>query len=264
MACHAFREPVSMDAYRLDLPGPDGKTFGRLGIEIGSLTSFFSAESPGLGRLAPGSDATLSDDTSGAWRYDAVALLPEASVRVAEVGARGRSGGTRSINVEATRSTLLMDAVLRFTFPALRVRSARIGDECIEHLARNRYHQRPIAPVSLELEGGERLVFSPRSYGLPPGMEPVVYLRDERGRWVLHVRALAVRPEATVLKGCHRWFNGPFPDVVQRLARRSHALSRHLLYVRERVSQRIPIQVNGAVGLAERASIQLAVDWQWH
>jgi hypothetical protein len=97
---------------------------------------------------------------------------------------------------------------------------------------------------------------------LPQGFSPVVYLRDEPNDWILHFRALALAPSQFMLKGCSRWYNRPLPPGLQRLIFWAFPdLRRKLLYVRERFSQRIPLQVNGASLIESEGVMQMTVRW---
>lgn len=248
------------DPTTLLLPYSTGGCLARLGIEVGSLSSFFSserAEKQGI------TYRTFTIDGVTHWEYATETAMPESELLICERGESSITDGRRELTVEALKESLLMDAVLRFVVPLELVDEVAIGEEVIAHRAKNRYHQRPMQPVSLKFKSGADLRFAPIFSVVPEGMNPVVYFRDELRQWILHFRILAMQPDATVFKGCHRWFNTPFPEWLQVPVRKCSWLQQQLLYVRERVSQRIPVQVNGAVRLKKNERVQFGVTWEW-
>lgn len=231
-----------------------------LGIEIGTLESFFSFEKEALGQ-AKQTDALARAD-SASWAFDADLHFESAHVHISERGEVGGNGGRRTLSVRAWEHSHLMDSVLRFVIPKGLVKEARIGDRVIAHERRNRYHQFPADTVSLRLGSQAVLRFFPEAANLPLGFAPLVYLRDEPDDWILHFRALAIEPDEFVLKGCSRWYNRPIPPALQKAAFSAFpSLRQRLLFVRERVSQRIPIQVNGAATVQTGKTLSMAVRW---
>lgn len=231
-----------------------------LGIEIGTLESFFSFEKKALGHARQTNLLFKHDGAS--WSFNADLGFDTANVHVSEHGGVDGDGGRRTLSVTAQQRSHLMDGVLRFVIPKNLVNQARIGNRVIAHERRNRYHQFPADIVELRLACGATLRFYPERMNLPTGFTPLVYLRDEPDDWILHFRALALVPDKIVLKGCIRWYNRPFPPVLQRaLFSVFPRLGQRLLFVRERVSQRIPIQVNGAATIEAGETLSLSVRW---
>lgn len=231
-----------------------------LGIEIGTLESFFSFEKQALGQARQTNALARADSAS--WAFDADLGFETAQVHVSERGEVDEAGGQRTLSVTAQERSHLMDSVLRFVIPKDLVKEARIGKRVIAHEGRNRYHQFPADVVELHLASGAILRFYPHKIDLPKGFSALVYLRDEPDDWILHFRALALAPDAFVLKGCSRFYNRPFPQALQKAAFSAFpTLGQRLLFVRERVSQRIPIQVNGAARVGAGETLSLAVRW---
>lgn len=232
----------------------------QLGVEIGALESFFSFEKQTLGAAKQTNTAFEVLDSS--WSFDADIDFEKANVHVSERGNVDGRSGQRVLMIKALRHSSLMDSVLRFIIPKEQIKEARIGNTVIRHKRRNRYHQFPADSVQLTLWNGSVLRFTPDEMCLPKGFTPVVYLRDEPDDWILHFRALALHPSEYLLKGCTRWYNRPFPQVLQRLVFFAFPnLRQTLLFVRERVSQRIPIQVNGASPINTDEILLLGVRW---
>lgn len=231
-----------------------------LGIEIGTLESFFSFEEKALGQARQTN--TLFRNNGASWAFNTDLVFDTANVHVSERGEVDWNGGRRTLSVTAQQCSHLMDSVLRFVIPKDIVNEARIGDRVIAHKRRNWYHQFPADIVELHLASGTTLRFYLEKINLPTGFTPLVYLRDEPDVWILHYRALALAPDKFVLKGCSRWYNRPFPPALQRAVFSAlPRLRQRLLFVRERVSQRIPIQVNGAATVKAGETLSLSVRW---
>ena len=231
-----------------------------IGIEIGALATFFSLESRRVGTAQVMQELFEIEEKCN-WLYQSQIQFLDALIEVSEDGFANQTCGQRTLRIDALENSRLMDAVLRFAIAKDCVKSAFIGPHEIIHQRQNRYHQFPLDQIRLNLKNGTVLSFQPISSVLPPGFEHVVYLRDEPDKWILHIRALALSPTHYVLKGCTHWYNQPFPLMIQRIVLGSVWFRSRLLYVRERISQRIPIQVNGAADLPKGSTIQLAVQW---
>lgn len=245
---------------RLHLSDPTQGYGLDLGIETGTLESFFSFENRALGTATEQSDRFYSDGAN--WAFDAEIAFETASVMLRETGAATAMGGYRNLQLRARGGSSLMDCVQRFVVPKSQVKTARIGAKIIAHTRRNFYHQFPAEEVTLTLQSGVVLRFTPDLIPLPKGFAHMVYLRDEPEAWILHFRALALAPDRYVLKGCSRWFNRPVPQAVQNVVFAIPGLRDGLLYIRERLSQRIPFQVNGAVDMMLDDVLELSVRWR--
>lgn len=224
-----------------------------LGVEVGSLSTFFSMQHPRLGALEV---LRLVDEHQPERRR----LLRE--VRMADAHLlieETEQADYRTLTVTALDDSLLMDAVLRFEIPLEQVAQASLGNEVIAWARANHYHQRPACRATVRLKDGTYWSATPCNAVLPVGMSLLTYLRDEPDRWILHVRARAERPDVYSLRGCTRWYNKPLPAWCQRVLSKAPRLASRLLYLRERVSQRIPFQANGAVRLKAGEALSFSV-----
>lgn len=208
------------------------------------------------------SNSRLAPSPHG-WDFRSDAKFSDAAVSIAESCSIEPCTGQRHISVTAQNDSYLMDAVLRFSLPKNTVRRAFIGDTEIKHQRRNKYYQHEASTVRFELQDGSILRFDSFAFRLPPGMSFFVYLRDEPGCWIFHVRALATKPERLMLKGCHRLYNGPLPNFLQNIVLKLPTLKENLLYIRERFSQRIPFQINGSSLLRSGESIDFLTTWSY-
>ena len=245
----------------LKVSGRDSSYLFNLGIEIGTLETFFSFENRLLGKSSQKNLTFKSDAES--WEFGGEIIFQKAHIQVSERGIVSKGNGERTILINAINHSLLMDCVLRFVIPKEQIKVAKIGSQIIKHERRNKYHQFASNEVELILYSGYVIKFTPFEVNLPEGFSSVVYLRDEPKDWILHFRALSLSPSEYSLKGCIRWFNRPFPIVIQRFIFKVFpGVRQRLLYVRERISQRIPIQVNGASVLRAGEAIKMSVRWE--
>jgi hypothetical protein len=237
--------------------------FALTAVEVGTLATFFSSEDEGVGYASREGFRWVHTPRGNSWEMTSLVRYDDAFVDVKETGHLEGAAGHRSLVISAREDSFLMDAVLRFVIPLEKIEHVQVGSVTVRHRRANRYHQTAMCPVVFRTRSGRTVTFTPRCSSVPPGMEPLVYVRDEQDRWVFHVRLLAVRPARTLLKGCHRLFNKPFPKWAQRFASRFPRLIARTLYLRERVSQRIPFQANGAVLVERGSSFTLEVSWAW-
>lgn len=233
-----------------------GKQTGwKLGVEVGTLSTFYSMENPALGNVALPA-RVLIQEAEGGLSLDASVCLPDATLRVTE---HQLQDGGRSLRVEALEDSFLMDAVLRFRIPLDLVRKVYLGEREIPWRRANKYHQEAGVSALIEQTDGGACLLEPVLRQAPEGMTLFTYLRDEPEGWVLHVRLRAERPDAYSVRGCHRFYNKPFPAWLQAVFARTPALLSRTLYLRERVSQRIPFQTNGAVFLPRGSVLDFGV-----
>lgn len=258
---HNIKSIDDIDFRKLQILSSDPVCFFYLGIEIGTLETFFSFENRLLGNST---QKNISFETfNNSWKFEGEIIFSSAHIQVSEFGEFNECNGERSLLIKAINSSSLMDSVIRFVIPKNQVREAKIGNFILKHERRNKYHQFPSTIVELKLNNGGILKFTPFEMKLPKGFSAVVYLRDEPDYWILHFRALALNPREFLLKGCISWFNKPFPIWFQRFVFKAvPSIRQRLLYIRERISQRIPIQVNGAAPIEKGGIIKMSVRWE--
>ncbi len=231
---------------------------GAMDLEVGSLATFFSGAHPSRGRVR--ASAASIGEAQGAREMSYEVQYPDAHLRITE---RETVEG-RTMTVTALADSLIMDAVLRFVFPLEAVDSVALNGNVIPWQRQNKYHQVVGATAQVKYASGATVTFTPHlgSGGLPSGLELMTYLRDEPDAWILHIRVRATGPSHYSARGCSRWYNKPFPDAVQRILKRIPGFYKSTFLIRERVSQRIPFQTNGAVLLREGEHFEFRVSWE--
>jgi hypothetical protein len=94
-----------------------------------------------------------------------------------------------------------------------------------------------------------------------------LYFRDEgcwdyeEKYWVFHSRILVEQPDKTVLKGCHKFYNRPFPEFIDKLMKRS-PIYVYLHRIRENKFPWFPFQVNGAAWLKQGDELNITDTWR--
>lgn len=232
----------------------------RFGIEVGSLSTFFSAERPALGAVTHLHSFLDGAEASATSRLIVNEVqMADAHLKIEEL----EHANKRTLRVTALQDSQLMDAVIRFVFPLAKVERVAMNDKTIPWARRNFYHQYENGQATIHLKDGRkwRFTVTVEGDGLPRGMHQMTYLRDEPNDWVLHARVRANEPDFFSLRGCMRWYNKPLPGWVQTLWNKLPALANATLHIRERISQRIPLQTNGAVLLKKGQSILFTAHW---
>ncbi len=259
MQIHRLPPPPNSLAILRILEDEDG-LLAHMGVEVGSLSTFYSMDRPGLGEIL--SLAVTDSKEDGEDYIHAQVRLKDAYFNVFEGFSIHQATGSRRLRVQVTQPSYLMDSVIRFVFPLLRVKSVSIGGRVIPWQKRNHYHQYLAEDSLVCLTNGSRIIFRPKAVRTPKGMALFVYFRDEPDAWVFHIRMLAIQPTNTVVRGCNSWFNAPFSPFFQKIARAIPGFLDRTLYVRERVSQRIPFQTNGGILMLPKQWLEFSVEWE--
>lgn len=227
-------------------------------IEVGSLATFFSADKPTRGAVTVSQVAVTSTADARVLTY--AVRYPDASLRITE----REQANARTLKIEALEDSLLMDAVIRFVLPLSEVNTVALNENIIEWKRQNKYHQVEGATAQVRLKDGRILRLRPHCerQGLPAGLAPMTYLRDEPEAWILHVRLRANQPTHFSTRGCVKGYNKPFPQWAQALFKAIPGFHRATFLIRERLSQRIPFQTNGAVQLKKGEAIEFGVTWE--
>ena len=221
--------------------------------ELGFIDTFFSSTNPEFGKL---SQLKVISKPNGS-----ISHVTSANGKVSIEETFIPNG--REIKIRILNETLLMDAVQRFVFKKNDVSKVYVGNRLFLHKNENYYHQLPADIVRFEFNNGTSISFLPYFHCVEQKFSPLVYVRDEKGMWIFHIRLLATKPDSLTFKGCHRLYNKPFPKIIQSIA---HFLkiNKATLYIREKLSQRIPFQTNGAVKVQSNTNLAIGVKWIIH
>lgn len=250
------------------LPGPLDRLVRDLGVEAGTLTTFFSRTHPDRGRLEE--HETRVEQASG----DSLVLQSrfllrgcrddEIRMRVRDTLERTENGFGRIVRFDAEAGSLVRDMVSRYVLDAEDAR-VTVGGRTFSHRGSNRYLQFPCAPSRIRARGAEVRVETSFEAG-GDAMEGLVYFRDEPaadyrpGPWIFHERWMARRRDRTATNYAWRLGSGTVPETVHRLLEGAGA-HRALMDARERTSPRLPVQTVGAALLEEDASFVIRSCW---
>jgi hypothetical protein len=138
----------------------------------------------------------------------------------------------RTHKFQATTQTELLDFVMRFVFPKTLFDKAVVAGDEVLHRDHNIYHQYALSETCRDvvLTGSQlRVQIAPDTIDCPKGFKPHLYVRDEKGYWIVHVRLLPAESVRTVTKLNYSFYNRAVPQFAQRLLD-VVGVSRRLLY----------------------------------
>lgn len=207
-------------------------SFESWGVEFSDSTAFFSLNGP---------KQYLSSETLEA-EVAPRALNSLTKVSLADGGGilnvrESVEGGSilRTHEFIAERPTLLLDFVSRYVFPKHIFYEGVVQGETVVHENANVYHQHRIQGSGQVLLKGPKhtLEISTGLIETTEKFDPYIYVRDEPGSWVVHVRLLPKNSSNIVTKLNASWYNKAVPNAVNNLFR-ALGLQKHLLYRGER------------------------------
>jgi hypothetical protein len=184
------------------------------GIETADSSAFFSLED-GVGyRYEIEKEDYQIDDRSykaglttqmkeGVWKLNIDDKLEENSV-------------IRRVEVTTLEDSMFMDFVMRFRFKKELIEYAQIDNKIYYHNNTNIYHQYPVDSVYLQAKGFG-INISVLDKIVPNTMEPVMYVRDNKDEWIVHVRMVPKEWDKEVIKICTAWAaTRPLPQFISK------------------------------------------------
>ncbi len=123
---------------------------------------------------------------------------------------------------EACSETYLLDFVSRYVFPKEWFDYAVIHGERVEHHNQNIYYQFPLdeAHDTIQFIGLKKIVqIRVTSLSAPSSFVPYLYVRDEPGFWIAHIRFLPSSDEKVITKLNYSFYNRAIPPVLNFLLR---------------------------------------------
>lgn len=122
----------------------------------------------------------------------------------------------RKVEAITLKDSIFMDFVMRFRFKKEFVEYVDIADKRYYHHDTNVYYQYPVNKVFLKGKGFG-IEISILDKIVPAKMEPVIYVRDNRDEWVVHVRMIPREWDKEVIKICTAWAGTrPLPQFISR------------------------------------------------
>jgi len=122
----------------------------------------------------------------------------------------------RKAEIVTLEKTVFMDFVMRFRFKKEFIEYAEIAGRRYYHRNTNVYYQYPVDHIFLKGTGFD-VKISVLDACVPLNMEPVMYVRDQQGEWVVHVRMVPREWDKEVIKLCTTWAaTRPLPQCVSK------------------------------------------------
>jgi hypothetical protein len=136
----------------------------------------------------------------------------------------------RYVEAECLEDTVFMDFVMRFRFKKSFIDYALISNKKIYHNNTNIYYQYPVDNVLLKGSKFDVKINIVDSL-VPLKMKPVMYVRDNHGEWVVHVRMIPKKADKEVIKICTKWASTrPLPQLLSNMLLKSPKLKKFLWY----------------------------------
>jgi hypothetical protein len=119
----------------------------------------------------------------------------------------------------AQESSLLLDFVSRYVFPKEVFEKVLIDGNKVVHKNQNIYHQVLASDQSsVELIGKTlQATIQIKEIDCPASFTPYLYVRDEPGAWIVHIRLLPKVYKEIVTKINARWYNRALPAWISRV-----------------------------------------------
>jgi len=108
------------------------------------------------------------------------------------------------------------DFVSRFRFKKDFIKNVEIGNKKLTHKKSNIYYQHPVKKVVLNLKSGGRIQIELNNFKTIGELKPVLYARDFKEEWIIHVRLFPVNPKIKQIRICRSWYNKAIPKKIAK------------------------------------------------
>jgi hypothetical protein len=140
----------------------------------------------------------------------------------------------RKVEAITLEDSYFMDFVLRYRFKKEFIEYAKIADKIYYHNNTNIYYQYPVDRVFLKGKSFD-INISIEDSIVPDKMQPVMYVRDNKDEWVVHIRMIPKKWDKEVIKICTRWAGTrPLPQKLSNVLLKWKWLRKQLWYRGER------------------------------
>jgi len=249
---------------------PDKRFIIDLGIEYGTLTTFYSQRHPERGNVLKRNyniaklcekEASITTES-----YIKGYIQDEAEIFIKDNLSLNGSTFTRITAFKSLRDSLIMDLVVRYVLFNEIIKSIEISGNNLMHASKNIYYQYPVNNACIYLDEGLKVEIS-STKKIKERFGSYLYFRDEgcwdykEKYWVFHSRILVNQPEETVIKGCHKFYNRPFPGFIDKMFKRL-PLYMYFHRIRENKCTWFPFQVNGAAWLKKGDELEITDTWR--
>lgn len=178
------------------------------GVEFADSNSFYSIEKGiGLRNEEIIIEHSISNETMKTMRQVKLSEI-DTSFALDEKYNSETNVLSRDLTLIALEDGYLMDFVLRYRFKKKSITSFIIDGKNISHSNSNIYHQYSVNSVIGITNEGAFIEIDFHPVTLPSSMTPVMYVRDQKGEWVIHCRFIPksnYSGSKEIIKLCSSW-----------------------------------------------------------
>lgn len=174
------------------------------GIETADSSAFFSLED-GYGYLYNIISEEYEID-SNTYRYLINNKMVEGQWEIEGEDSLSSNTIQRKISLKCKEDSFFMDFVMRFRIKKEFAYAAIINEKILLHNASNTYYQYDVDTVTL-LGEEFNIVITAEKFLNNKFMKNVMYVRDAKDEWVVHIRYLPKVWNKEVIKLCNSWYN---------------------------------------------------------
>lgn len=174
------------------------------GIETADSSAFFSLED-GYGYLYNIISEEYEID-SNTYRYLINNKMVEGQWEIEGEDSLSSNTIQRKISLKCIEDSFFMDFVMRFRIKKEFAYASIIDEKILLHNASNTYYQYDVDTVTL-LGEEFNIVITAETFLNNEFMKNVMYVRDAKDEWVVHIRYLPKVWNKEVIKLCNSWYN---------------------------------------------------------
>ena len=246
------------------------------GIEIGTLTTFYSRTHPNRGNLLINKNRVKYEKEKGVEIISQIFLGGQRkdnikALIIDEIKIENNKKVRRKVKFKVQKGAIIRDLVVRYVLNSSLIKRVELEGRKFKHRFLNRYRQFETNFAKIEIANGKVEVRSEKKISdnrLYSKIGSFFYFRDEPAGdyypspWIFHSRFLVKKPEIFCFKGCIPWFNKPFPLFLDKGLQKL-GFHKFFLNFRERTSQFFPFQVQGGIKIYKDTIFEIEDTWTW-
>ena len=137
--------------------------------------------------------------------------------------------------IKAIHNTYIMDYVIRYRFKKKYINYVLINNKKYFHNNRNNYFQKKTKRIILVSSNFVIKIILDKINLPSKKFYQVMYARDEKNEWIIHIRILPKKFDKFVIKICNKWFNTqPIPQFITNFLIKYKFIRQYLLYKPEK------------------------------
>ncbi|OQX86409.1 MAG: hypothetical protein B6D55_06130, partial [Candidatus Omnitrophica bacterium 4484_70.2] len=241
------------------------------GIEVGTLTSFYSRKNPELGNVKI-LEKKEKFENNNIYIQSKILIIGEkgdnAEVEIKDDIKFYDTTCMRKVIFKFCSDSTIRDVVSRYILNTKLIKRIKINNHWLTHKGKNKYYQfeSEIANISLPtscISFLSKKTIQPQNF--EEKFKKTLYFRDETVDsspvWIFHSRFLVKQPEIIIFKGCTKKYNKSFPLFLNTLLLKTK-FYKICLDIREKYSQKIPFQANGGIKVEKETTFIIEDEWK--